>query len=337
MLNRVTETPFAAEGREILALIRKKAPEDEIQPVIDAIHAKAAEAGIEDPLVPSTDAYMTSVCFIGSKSLSHVLSCIERCKERLLGVGAQSDAARLQIITSVVSYWRSQQGIAVNIIDKLLNYTIVTPASVVAWTLDQSQLGNGAPLSEDWRYEMLATTVNKVTNRVRQIVAARVQALKAGLATEQLAMLDDTLIKERDAMRGLFARIEELLVVYAEGAADAFIEGSDNIADGALQTIKDWAARWAATFRRRAAVEETVVGENAVLVALANAQSEMVRDEAKAEIERRLRAKEEEEEEAAKAAAERTADQNGHAENGENGHVEMKDLDVADDDIAEIA
>ncbi|KAK3065919.1 hypothetical protein LTS18_002241, partial [Coniosporium uncinatum] len=64
-------TPYAPEGREILQLLRKKAPESQIQEVIERIHTQAAEHGVSDPLIPSTDAYMTSICFIGSKSLSH--------------------------------------------------------------------------------------------------------------------------------------------------------------------------------------------------------------------------------------------------------------------------
>jgi nuclear cap-binding protein subunit 1 len=166
---------------------------------------------------------------------------------------------------------------------------------------------------------MVSSTVGKVTNRVRQIVNARIQALKGGLPDEQIAMLEETLVKERDAMRGLFARIDEALNVYAQGSADAFIEGADELQDEALELIKGWANRWQATFRRKAAVEETAVGENAVAAEIANAQSEMVREMAKEEADRQRRAIEEE----AKASA----------EIGANGDANV-DLDVAQDEIA---
>ena len=65
---------------------------------------------------------------IGSKSLSHVLSIIDRCRDRLLRIGERSDAARRQIITSVFDFWADhrpklhyeyQQGLAVVILREL--------------------------------------------------------------------------------------------------------------------------------------------------------------------------------------------------------------------------
>lgn len=273
-LTDLPETPYAQEGRAILQLIRKKAPEEEVQQQIDAIHALATEQGVADPLVASTDAYMTAICFIGSKSLSHVLSCIERCKERLLNLGPTSEAARRQIITSVVDYWKDQPGTAVNIVDKLLNYTILSPESVIGWALGQHEngLGNGAGLSDGWRYEMVAGTVYKVTHRVRQIAAARIQAKTQGLPEEQVAMIEEALGRERDAMRALFATIEDSVGGVAAGAADGLIEAEGGPLDEAdVELVKNWGGRWARVFRRKLAVEETIVGEMAMAVALAAA------------------------------------------------------------------
>lgn len=272
--NTHEETPYSSQGREILALLRKKAPETEIQPLIDAINEQAAEHGITDPLVASTDAYMTAVCFIGSKSLSHVLSCIERCKERLLNIGPQSEGARRQIVKSVVEYWKDQPGTAVNIVDKLLNYTIVTPESVILWALGTESLGNGSALAQGWRYEMIAVTIGKVTNRVRQIVQARVQAVAGGLPDDQIKMLEETLEKERHAMRQLFASIDDSVSGIAQGASDSFIEAEGSIGFGEKEAklVKMWGERWGRVFRRKLAVEEAVVGESAVEAQLVGAR-----------------------------------------------------------------
>lgn len=243
---------------------------------MDQIHALAAEHGVADPLVPSTDGYVTAICYIGSKSLSHVLSCIERCKERLLGLGAQSEDARRQIITSVVEYWKDQPGTAVNIVDKLLNYTILSPESVVGWALGQTDqgLGNGSGLADGWRYEMVAGTVGKVTNRVRQIAAARIQAkTQGGLDEDQVQTIDQTLVRERDSMRSLFSMIEDAVGGVAAGAADGLIEaeGGESLSEDDAELVRGWGGRWARVFRRKGAVEETIVGEMAVAVALAAA------------------------------------------------------------------
>lgn len=255
-----------------MQLMRKKESESEIQPVIDKIHTLAAEHGIADPLVVSTDAYVTSICYIGSKSLSHVLSTIERCKDRLLGLG--SEAARRQVITSVVEYWKDQPGTAVNIVDKLLNYTIVSPEAVVSWALAQGDqgFGNGSGLADGWRYEMVAGTVGKVTNRTRQIVAARIQAKSQSLPAEQMTMLDETLVREREAMRALFGIIDDAVSAVASGANDSLIEAEDQqLSEEDAAHVRGWGEKWTRVFRRKGAVEETVVSEMSVAVALAAA------------------------------------------------------------------
>ena len=244
------------QGREILALIRKKASEDEIQPLITKLQEEAASLGVEDPLVPSTDAYVTAICFIGSKSLSHVLSCIERCKERLLAIGPQSSGARRQIISSVMDYWKEQPGIGVNIIDKLLNYTILTPMSVIEWALmDHADGGNVLIYSHV--YEMVSTTVFKVTDRVRQIVDARNQA---GLPAPQVKMLDETLEKERAEQAELFKVIEDALLGIAHGCQDEMMENGDGGSDEEA-LLRGWGQRWLRVFRRKFAVEEAFINE----------------------------------------------------------------------------
>lgn len=324
-----------------MGLLRKKAPEADIQPIIDSIHEQAQAQGIEDVLVPSTDAYVTCICFIGSKSLSHVLSCIERCKERLLGIGPSSEAARRQIIASVAAYWREHPGVAVNIVDKLLNYTILSPTSVAAWALGPPAAaatgapfgpvaGSGRQLADTWVYEMVAGTVFKVTNRVRQIVAARAAR---GLPQEQVDLLADTLAKEREAMRLLFAAIDAAATETAT-ADDAALDAADE-AEGAM--IRAWAARWARVFRRKAAVEEAVVGDAAIEAKIAAAavaaEAEEARDRAR-EAEREAEAaRKKSEAEAAAAAAAAAVALEGEADGGQNG--EQRNGDVEGDAMVE--
>ena len=219
-----------------------------VQPVIDRIHQQAIDLNLPDPLVPSTDAYVTSICFIGSKSLSHVLSSIERCKERLLAIGPASSAARKQIIESVMEYWKDQPGIGVNIIDKLLNYTILSPASVVEWALSK----DGIRLSQAYVYEMVGSTIGKVTGRVRQVVRAR-NAL--GLLPEQRTLLQQTVERERKSMKELFQLMEDSLIAWATGSKDQAIEGGDGSSEEE-KTIRHWGERWLRVFRRKIAVED---------------------------------------------------------------------------------
>lgn len=252
-------TQFAQQGREILSLLKKKGPESDIQLILDAVHKLATEAGISDPLVASTDIYMTSICSVGSKSLSHVLSTIDRCKERLLAIGNQSEAARRQIISSVVDFWTDHPGTAVNIVDKLLNYTIVTPMSVIQWAL-HDRLDGGRALASSQIYELISITMFKVTNRVRQVLRER---NNLALPFGQRQQIDEALPRERQGMRDLFAAIEDYIAPVAQGAQDETVERHDG-AEEEQQLIQMWGARWARVWRRKAAVEETVVGDAAV-------------------------------------------------------------------------
>ncbi|KAI8166803.1 Nuclear cap-binding protein subunit 1 [Colletotrichum sp. SAR 10_70] len=243
-------TPFSAEGREIASLLRRKAPDEEFQPIIEKIHSLAIEHDL-DPLVTSTDVFVTAVCWVGSKSLSHVLACIERTKDRLLDVGAASEAAKAQIITAVMSYWAAQPGVAISIVEKLLNYSILLPLSVIDWALVSSNHINGQSsgdsLAQTHVFELVFGTVAKVTGRVRQ------------LQTE--ADADDE-AKEREvkAMRDLFKAMEDALVSWASGSKDEMMEEMDG-AGQRDSLLRRWGERWLRVFRRRAAIEEAFILE----------------------------------------------------------------------------
>ncbi len=235
--------------------MKSKATEGEIEPVIQQIHNQATTMALPEPLLASTDAYVTSICYIGSKSLSHVLSCIERCKQRLLDIGATSESARRQIITSVMAYWVDQPGIGVNIVDKLLNYTILTPISVIEWALVEDNKG-GDKLAASHIFEMVASTVQKVTNRVRGLIDSK----NVQIDDEQRKTLEGTLLRERQSMTDMFVVMEDALTSWASGAKDQAMEAGlgDSADEG---QIREWGQRWLRVFRRKMAVEEAFMLE----------------------------------------------------------------------------
>lgn len=250
----VADTPFAAEGKELAALLKRKAPDEEIQPVIDRIHSAALDQSL-DPLVTSTDVFMTAVCWVGSKSLSHVLACIERTKDRLLDAGAASEAVRSQIITAVMSYWSAHPGVAISIIEKLLNYSIVTPASVIDWALVSDKAGPyGEALSKSWVFELVFNTVVKVTGRLRQVASS--------------GGLSEGAEGEVTAMRDLFKLMEDALISWAQGTKDQIMDPV--VSDGGEDLIKRWGERWLRVFRRRSAIEEAFLVEQKAVAASAD-------------------------------------------------------------------
>jgi nuclear cap-binding protein subunit 1 len=249
------ETPFAAEGREIAQLIRRKASTEEFDTVIGAIEEAAASLTLLDPQLASTDALVTAICWVGSKSMSHVLACIERCKDRLVALNASS--TKRQIITSVMDYWRDHPGIGVNIVNKLLNYLVLSPENIIEWAL-VDHVERGTALAQAWFFELTSNTVNKVTSRVRAIVHALRQP--GGLPEEHREKLQLALEKETGEMRALFGMIENSLVSVREGLQDQIMESSDALRkEDAL--VRVWVATWIRVFQRRLAVEENWVKE----------------------------------------------------------------------------
>lgn len=225
--------------------MKRKAPDEEIQPIIDRIHSAALDQSV-DAFVSSTDVFMTAVCWIGSKSLSHVLACIERTKDRLLDAGAASEAARAQIITAVVAYWSAHPGVAITIIEKLLNYSIITPGAVIDWALVGDRAGSyGQALGKAWVFELVFNTVVKVTGRLRQVVSSGTS---------------DGVEDEVAGMRELFKNMEDVLVSWAEGTKDQIMDPM--VSDGGEDLVKRWGSRWLRVFRRRSAIEETFLLEN---------------------------------------------------------------------------
>lgn len=231
------------------ALLRRKAADEEFQPLFERIQAEASERAL-DPIVASTDVFMTAVAWVGSKSLSHVLACIDRSKGRLLDLGGASESARTQIISSVLEYWHAHPGVALSIIEKLLNYSIVTPFSVVDWALGATTPANGTnggdSLGQPHVFELVSNTVAKVTGRVRQILTSDAE--------------EEAREKEVTAMRDLFRSINDALSSWAGGSKDEQIEGGDGSSEQEA-LIRKWGQRWLRVFQRMAAIEEAFVLE----------------------------------------------------------------------------
>ncbi|KKY39537.1 putative cap binding protein [Diaporthe ampelina] len=265
------DTPFAQEGRELAQLLKRKASDEDIQPVIERIHSLAIDQGL-DPLVASTDVFTTAVLSIGSKSLSHVLAAIERTKERLMDAGATSEPARAQIITAVMDFWSAHPGVAITIIEKLLNYSIISPSAVVQWALVRhAGETRGEALARSHIYELVFNTIAKVTKRMREVVASSSSSAAAapqaaeGEDTDMSSELEDAKKREAQAARELFRTTQDALIAWASGAKDELMEDAGGLSDAEREErdrlVKRWGDRWLRVVRRRAAIEETFLLE----------------------------------------------------------------------------
>ncbi|PNP37038.1 hypothetical protein TGAM01_v200562 [Trichoderma gamsii] len=246
------DTPFASEGQELSGLLRKKAPDEEFQPIIDKIQSDASERAL-DPVVASTDVLMTAICWVGSKSLSHVIACIERSKSRLVDAANSSPAAQNQILAAVMAYWSAHPGIALSIVDKLVNYSILTPTSIVRWALTADPVADGATAGESLAqphiFELVLNTVTKVSFKTRQLVSSP--------ETDE-----ETRKAESKAIVDLFSTLNDLLVSWAGGSKDELMETGDGSSEREA-TIRQWGQRWLRVFKRLGAIEEAFLVEAA--------------------------------------------------------------------------
>lgn len=262
------DTAFSTEGKEVFSLLKDKKPETEIDALLDSVTRTAQEQNLRDPSSFARDIYITSICYLGAKSLSHVLSCIERCKEKLLAIGQESPEAQQQIVRSVMSYWADQPGVGANVVDKLLNYSVLTPSSVVEWALRNA---GHAALSHNHIWEMVSTTVNKVNNRVRQIVAA-CPSLGMGEAEDEeyptvLAAYDATLDSAKVEQKQIAEIVLSALREIADGDRveggddEVFLSMDDKQSEEYKYWMRWWGIQWLKAFARRYAIEG-IIGED---------------------------------------------------------------------------
>ena len=147
-------------------------------------------------------------------------------------------------MASVMEYWSEKPGTGINIVDKLLNYTILSPSSVVQWALADTS-HRIEDLTKAHIFELVAGTVNKVSKRVRQVVKARQEE---SLPLEQLAFLGKTLSKEQAQMHDLFGLLEVRLEELGNFSKDESF--------GGIPQVNEWPRRWLRVFQRKKQVEE---------------------------------------------------------------------------------
>ncbi|KAJ1989205.1 Nuclear cap-binding protein subunit 1 [Dimargaris cristalligena] len=154
---------------------------EELRPLAQVsarVYIAQVSPGREDPateLLPENtlltrvvrDVFVQTVLYLGSKSFSHMLIVIERYLPLLQKFSADNEARR-HIVEIVNEFWCHNPQFITIIIDKLLNYRVIDPAAVVAWTLNPLRLQSELP-APFYVWEILRNTVHKIDSRIAQI------------------------------------------------------------------------------------------------------------------------------------------------------------------------
>lgn len=130
-----------------------------------------------------------SLLSIGSRSFSHLLNAIERYLPFLRGIANPSVAqgggdvaeAKTDILNAVFTFWKRNRQIIGIVFDKLMQYQIVDPTDVIAWTFGNSagDSGTGTNLLSvgAFEWDLIKGALDKANGRV-MVARRKVAALR---------------------------------------------------------------------------------------------------------------------------------------------------------------
>jgi nuclear cap-binding protein subunit 1 len=188
--NLVTLHHDAAQS--VLNLLRGRAKADEVIAHLDSLKntIESSDGDINVDAVVRSIA-VQSLLNIGSRSFSHLLNAIERylpllrslASGGIAGTGAGGSAeAKADILTAAAAFWKRNKQMVNIVFDKLMQYQIVDPTDVVAWTFT-NVAGEGhpsgmGPLSlSAFEWDLLKGALDKANGRV-MIARRKVAALR---------------------------------------------------------------------------------------------------------------------------------------------------------------
>ncbi|EMD31829.1 hypothetical protein CERSUDRAFT_119399 [Gelatoporia subvermispora B] len=185
--------PYHDSAQSVLNMLRGRAKADDVVAHVQSLKNTLAEGAEGDVNVDAVvcSIAVQSLLHIGSRSFSHFLNAIERYLPLLrslaggAGTGAGGGAAahhdaRMDILGAVYAFWKRSRHMVAIVFDKLMQYQIVDPTDVIAWTFAHGG-GRGARGTFDaFQWALLKGALDKANGRVmiarRKVAALRKEA-----------------------------------------------------------------------------------------------------------------------------------------------------------------
>ncbi|KAI9572404.1 MIF4G like-domain-containing protein [Boletus coccyginus] len=184
--------PYYDATQSILGLLRGRSRAEEVISQTDSLRASLELTPSAPHPYTSIDALIRSIgvqslLSIGCRSFSHLLNAIERYLPLLRGLANPSPAqgggditeAKTDILNAVFTFWKRNRQMIGIVFDKLMQYQIVDPTDVIAWTF-----GNSAGSSEDgtlsvgaFEWDLIKGALDKANGRV-MVARRKVAALR---------------------------------------------------------------------------------------------------------------------------------------------------------------
>lgn len=217
VLTIILATPHHDAAQAVLNLFRGRAKIEDVFAHLEALKT-SLETSEEVPV--NVDSIIRSIVLqsllhIGSRSFSHFLNAIERYLPLLRNLtsggitnsgGGVNHEAKADVLTAAASFWKYNRQMVAIVFDKLMQYQIVDPTDVVAWTFmngvavgQLAELGGPMNLSA-FEWDLLRGALDKANGRVT-IARRKVAALRK---------------EDDDARARVKARADETMEIDAE-------------------------------------------------------------------------------------------------------------------------
>ncbi|RCH93239.1 Component of the cap-binding complex (CBC), partial [Rhizopus stolonifer] len=155
--------PLHDKAKHLIECLRTKKTADEVRVILDGYR----EEWQDESQQQMRHMFIQCLLLVGSKSFSHVLNVVERYLDVLRLVNGTPEA-RLHTVQIVASFWKNNTQFSGILLDKLLNYRVIDPISVITWAFEPDQLESAG---RAYVWEILKNTLSKVNSRVVQVKA----------------------------------------------------------------------------------------------------------------------------------------------------------------------
>ncbi|KAI0772512.1 cap binding protein 80-PB [Trametes elegans] len=182
--------PHHEAAQALLGLIRGRAKPEDVMAHLETLRNNLMETTENvDTVVRSLT--VQSLLHIGSRSFSHFLNAIERylpllrnlAAGQISSTGGASAEARTDIMSAVATFWRNSRHMILIVFDKLMQYQIVDPTDVVAWTFTHCAavtVGTQKATFTAFQWDLLKSALDKANGRVmmqrRKVAVLRKEA-----------------------------------------------------------------------------------------------------------------------------------------------------------------
>lgn len=157
------EAPLFAETSALVEVLSSDSSAEQVTDALQAITRKTSENGSSSGEHETITILIQSILQIGHQSFSHALNIVERHLDLLQACCDSSPSTRRSTVAAVLQFWSGRPFIASTLLQKFLNYRIISPLSVL-----EEVLQNG-DISSSVTWELVTTTLAKAVTRVTQV------------------------------------------------------------------------------------------------------------------------------------------------------------------------